>query len=66
MFAAATGNEDQSRTAQDRTHRWQTQQLTGWAAVEKTLTDFDQQEVSGYKEDIDSLLTFVSAPSSSS
>ncbi|KAI0821132.1 hypothetical protein BC629DRAFT_428264 [Irpex lacteus] len=52
-------NEDQSRTSQDRTHRWQTQQLTGWAAVEKTLTDFDQQEVSGYKEDIDSLLTFA-------
>ncbi len=35
------------------------QKLTGWAAVEKTLTDFDQKEVSGYKEDIDSLLTFV-------
>ncbi|KAI0825791.1 hypothetical protein BC629DRAFT_1261593, partial [Irpex lacteus] len=31
----------------------------GWAAVEKTLTNFDQQEVGGYKEDIDSLLTFA-------
>ncbi|KAI0776501.1 hypothetical protein BC629DRAFT_1290505, partial [Irpex lacteus] len=35
-------------------------QLTGWAAVEKALKEFDQQEISGYKEDIDSLLTFVS------
>ncbi|KAI0758448.1 hypothetical protein BC629DRAFT_1551371 [Irpex lacteus] len=35
-------------------------QLTGWAAVEKALKEFDQQEIGGYKEDIDSLLTFVS------
>lgn len=34
-------------------------QLTGWAAVEKALKEFDQQEIGGYKEDIDSLLTFV-------
>ena len=39
------------------------QQLAGWAAVEKTLTDYDRQEIGGYKEDIDSLLTFVSLPS---
>lgn len=35
-------------------------QPTGWAAVEKALTDFDRQEIGAYKEDIDSLLTFVS------
>ncbi len=35
-------------------------QTTGWAAVEKALTDFDKQEVGAYKEDIDSLLVFVS------
>ncbi|KAI0776499.1 hypothetical protein BC629DRAFT_1701578, partial [Irpex lacteus] len=34
-------------------------QLTGWAAVEKALKEFDQQEIGGYKEDIDSLLTFT-------
>ncbi|KAI0776448.1 hypothetical protein BC629DRAFT_1241246, partial [Irpex lacteus] len=33
--------------------------LTGWAAVEKALKEFDQQEIGGYKEDIDSLLTFT-------
>ena len=38
----------------------QPQKLTGWAAVEKTFTDYDKQEIEGYKEDIDSLLTFVS------
>ncbi|KAI0776496.1 hypothetical protein BC629DRAFT_1290650, partial [Irpex lacteus] len=37
-----------------------TGQLTGWVAVEKALKDFDEQEIGGYKEDIDSLLTFVS------
>ena len=36
------------------------QTLTGWAAGEKTLTDYDKQEIAGYKEDIDSLLTFLS------
>ncbi|KAI0732776.1 hypothetical protein BC629DRAFT_1262454, partial [Irpex lacteus] len=30
-----------------------------WAAVEKALKEFDQQEIGGYKEDIDSLLTFT-------
>ncbi|KAI0090684.1 hypothetical protein BDY19DRAFT_854131, partial [Irpex rosettiformis] len=30
-----------------------------WAAVEKTLTDYDRQEIEGHKEDIDSLLTFA-------
>lgn len=35
-------------------------QPTGWAAVEKALMDFDRQEIGAYKEDIDSLLTFVS------
>ncbi|KAI0803302.1 hypothetical protein BC629DRAFT_1284213, partial [Irpex lacteus] len=34
-------------------------QTTGWAAVEKALTDFDKQEVGAYKEDIDSLLVFA-------
>lgn len=46
---------------QDHTCGCQSQKLTGWAAVEKTLTDFDRAEVGGYKEDIDSLLTFVSS-----
>ena len=35
-------------------------QPTGWAAVEKALTDFDKQEIGDYKEDIDTLLVFVS------
>ena len=35
-------------------------QATGWAAVERALTDFDQKEVDGYKDDIDTLLVFVS------
>ncbi|KAI0084680.1 hypothetical protein BDY19DRAFT_898097, partial [Irpex rosettiformis] len=34
-------------------------QLTGWPAVEKALTEFDRQEIGAYKEDIDSLLTFT-------
>ena len=34
--------------------------LTGWAKVEKALAEFDQQDVGAYKEDIDSLLVFVS------
>lgn len=39
----------------------------GWAAVEKSVRDFDEQVVQDYKEDIDTLLTFVrviSSPSS--
>lgn len=38
-----------------------TNQLHGWAAVEKALTDFDKEEIVAYKEEIDSLLTFVSS-----
>lgn len=34
-------------------------QPTGWAAIEKAMTDYDREEIGGYKEDIDSLLTFV-------
>lgn len=34
--------------------------LPDWATVERALTNFDKQEIGGYKEDIDSLLTFVS------
>ncbi|KAI0706157.1 hypothetical protein BC835DRAFT_1258005, partial [Cytidiella melzeri] len=30
-----------------------------WAAVEEALTKFDQQEIGGYKEDVDTLLTFT-------
>lgn len=37
-------------------------QPTGWAAIEKAITDYDREEIGGYKEDIDSLLTFVSFP----
>lgn len=33
---------------------------SGWGAVEKALTEFDNQEVGAYKEDIDTLLVFVS------
>lgn len=36
------------------------QAFTGWAAVEKALSDFDTSEITAYKEDIDALLTFVS------
>ncbi|KAI0706133.1 hypothetical protein BC835DRAFT_1260555, partial [Cytidiella melzeri] len=32
---------------------------SGWPAVEEALTQFDQQEVGGYKEDVDTLLTFT-------
>ncbi|KAI0758443.1 hypothetical protein BC629DRAFT_1295933, partial [Irpex lacteus] len=34
-------------------------QPTGWAAIEKAITDYDWEEIGGYKEDIDSLLTFT-------
>ncbi|KAI0821134.1 hypothetical protein BC629DRAFT_428426 [Irpex lacteus] len=44
---------------QDHVCGCQSQRLTGWAAAEKTLTDLDQREVGGFKEDIDSLLTFA-------
>lgn len=33
--------------------------LTGWAAIEKALDDFDNQEMEGVKNDIDTLLVFV-------
>ncbi|KAI0804778.1 hypothetical protein BC629DRAFT_1208306 [Irpex lacteus] len=52
-------NEDKNATNQEHTCGCQSQKLTGWAAVEKTLTDFDREEVGGCKEDIDSLLTFA-------
>lgn len=32
----------------------------GWDAVERALDEFDKQEVGAYKEDIDTLLVFVS------
>lgn len=35
-------------------------QAVGWAAVDKAVRDFDEQMVKDYKEDIDTLLTFVS------
>ncbi|KAI0821136.1 hypothetical protein BC629DRAFT_428522 [Irpex lacteus] len=34
-------------------------QATGWAAVEKTLTDYDREEIGNYKEDMDTLLVFT-------
>ncbi|KAI0341522.1 hypothetical protein BDW22DRAFT_1332634, partial [Trametopsis cervina] len=33
--------------------------LTGWAAIEKALDDFDNQEMEGVKNDIDTLLVFI-------
>ena len=36
-------------------------QPEGWAAVEHTFRDYDEQRVKDCKEDIDTLLTFVSA-----
>lgn len=35
-------------------------QLTGWEAVEKAINDFDTAQVAIYKDDIDTLLVFVS------
>lgn len=34
-------------------------QSVGWAAIEQSVRDFDEQQVKDYKEDIDTLLTFV-------
>lgn len=34
-------------------------QAVGWAAIEQSVRDFDEQQVQDYKEDIDTLLTFV-------
>lgn len=36
-------------------------QLVGWAAVEKAVRESDEQLVNDCKEDIDTLLTFVSS-----
>lgn len=36
-------------------------QLVGWAAVEKAVRESDEQQVQDCKEDIDTLLTFVSS-----
>jgi hypothetical protein len=33
---------------------------TGWDTVETTFKEFDQQELGNYKDDIDTLLVFVS------
>ena len=35
-------------------------QPVGWAAVAQAVRDFDEQQVQDCKEDIDTLLTFVS------
>lgn len=35
-------------------------QLTGWASIDKAVRDHDEQRVKDCKEDIDTLLTFVS------
>jgi hypothetical protein len=35
-------------------------QSTGWDAVEVAFKEFDQQELEDYKDDIDTLLVFVS------
>ena len=35
-------------------------QPTGWVAVAQAVHDFDEQQVQDCKEDIDTLLTFVS------
>ena len=37
--------------------------LTGWAAMAKTVRDFDEEKIRDCKEDIDTLLVFVSATS---
>lgn len=34
--------------------------LTGWAAMAKTVRDFDEEKIRDCKEDIDTLLVFVS------
>lgn len=39
---------------------YQLQQLTGWEAVEKAIKDFDTGQVAMYRDDIDTLLVFVS------
>jgi hypothetical protein len=40
--------------------QFQASQTSGWASVEKSLNEFDKQEIGDYKEDIDTLLVFVS------
>jgi hypothetical protein len=41
-------------------------QPTGWAAMAKEVRNFDEERVRNCKEDIDTLLVFVSEPSFSS
>ncbi|KAI0341455.1 hypothetical protein BDW22DRAFT_1332674, partial [Trametopsis cervina] len=33
--------------------------VTGWAAIERVLDDFDKEEIEGVKSDIDTLLVFI-------
>ena len=35
-------------------------QPTGWAAMTKEVREFDEEKVKSYKEDVDTLLVFVS------
>ena len=36
--------------------------LTGWAAMARTIRDIDEERIRDVKEDIDTLLVFVSTP----
>jgi hypothetical protein len=40
--------------------QFQAPQTSGWALVEKSLDEFDKREIGDFKEDIDTLLVFVS------
>lgn len=51
---------DTSRLASLTNHGSGSPSAVGWAAVEKSVRDVDEQMVNDYKEDIDTLLTFVS------